>query len=276
MTDAPQNTPQAPLAEIATPAAVAVWLADRGLDQYAAAFAARGWHGDALLDASESELAAVLGAERMPRMRRLLSSFFQPPPALSQAERDKDINKCKELGADWQRQPWLRTVLEIWPGPIAHEVHILGELLNAGKVAGALLQMRDVAEVLIKLPAVILVRDLLEHGAPAPVAAKIHQTLYNSALSMGTWLSLLRDDLTPTVQDLAKAGRALIAPDIAALFRSPSGQLTPLHRALEHQNTRRNWDIGHGAFRFDESEIVATTTTARRRPATPSTSRPCG
>ncbi|MDG4558148.1 MAG: hypothetical protein P9F19_12290 [Candidatus Contendobacter sp.] len=262
MTDAPQNTPQDPLADIATPAAVAVWLTDVGLDPHAAAFAARGWHGDALLDASESELADVLGAERMPRMNRLLRPLralrFQPPPALSQAERDKDINKCKELGADWQRQPWLVTVLETWPGPIAHEVHMLGDLLNAGKVAGALLQMRDVAEILIKLPAVILVRDLLEHGASAPVAAKIHQTLYHSALAMGTWLSLLRDDLTPTVQDLAKAEPALIAPEIAALFRSPSGQLTPLYRALEHQNTRRNWDIGHGAFRFDEGEIVAT------------------
>lgn len=155
MTDAPQNTPQDLLADIATPDAVAVWLADRSLDQYAAAFAAHGWHGDALLDASESELDAVLGADQMPRMRRLLSPLralrFQPPPATSQAERDQDINKCKKLGADWQRQPWLATVRDTWPGPIAHEVHMLGELLNAGKVAGALLQMRDVAEVLIKL-----------------------------------------------------------------------------------------------------------------------------
>jgi hypothetical protein len=134
---------------------------------------------------------------------------------------------------------------------------MLGELLKQGKVVGAMLQMRDVAEVLIKLPTVIMARDLLEHQGPAEIQTTIRKTLFTTELSMGTWLGLARV-LAQTISATSPDSLNLLAPEVAALFVKLNGKFTPYYHALDAQTTRRNWDLGHGAFRFDEGEILAT------------------
>jgi hypothetical protein len=47
---------------------------------------------------------------------------------------------------------WVAPVIDTWPGPIAHEYQRLRELIEADQVIAAVWQLKDVAEVLIKLP----------------------------------------------------------------------------------------------------------------------------
>ncbi len=53
---------------------------------------------------------------------------------------------------------------ETWPGPIAHEYHRLRELLTEGHIVPAIFQLKDLVEVMIKFPALVMARDLLQHG----------------------------------------------------------------------------------------------------------------
>ncbi len=252
-----------PLAEIATPEAVAAWLRDCGLGDLAEPFRARGWYADGLLDADEVALATIAGPERLALLRRLLAPLralrYANRMVLTRAERDQPAVACRALGRDWAAQPGLATLLETWPSPIAHELHMLGELLAQGKVVGALMQMRDAAEVLIKVPAVILARDLLEHGAAPAVQTRIRQAFFTTSLSMGTWLGLARDLAQIEIAATDIEGK-LLASEVAALFVRPKGKgkPTPFYAALDAQTARRNWDLGHGALRIDEAEIVET------------------
>ena len=56
-------------------------------------------------------------------------------------------------------------VLERWPVVIAHEYARLRNELARGAVVPAIVQLKDVAEVLIKLPMVVAGRLLIDHGS---------------------------------------------------------------------------------------------------------------
>jgi hypothetical protein len=53
------------------------------------------------------------------------------------------------------------------PGPIAHEVGALADVLEAGDPGGALLQIRDTVETLIKFCALVIACDLIGNGSPS-------------------------------------------------------------------------------------------------------------
>ncbi len=225
--------------------------------QHAAAFAERGWHGHRLIRAPAAELARVLDGQA--EAQRLIDAVDQlldsPPPATDPAELDAPRAACRRLADAWSAQPWLADLLETWPGPIAHEAQALGERLADGNQGAALAQLRDLAEVLIKLPAVILARDLLSHQPPPALAARIHQTLYGKHPAMGDWLALLDTHLVPAVRGWPEDAEPLTAPTLADLFQRPNGKRTKLTNALWAQVALRNAE-GHGAWRRDEAEVV--------------------
>ena len=256
MSDAPP--PNAPLADIVSPEALALWLADLGLAHLAPALSERGLWGQALLDADPALLWAIAG-DAFPKLRRWLDPLrrlrLALAPALTQAELDGEAEHCRALGRDWQAQPWLADLVATWPGPIAHEVGMLEPLLERGHAVGVLWQLRDVAEVLIKVPATILARDLLDHGGSAEIQQKIRGTFFHTDLSMGTWMGLARELSRALMQG---AGSGLVAPGLAWLFWKTPKKPSPFQEALNHLVTLRNDLLGHGATRFDAGEVTDT------------------
>ena len=246
-----------PVTEIATEKALKIWLQDRGLEELFEPLAARGLIGTALLDMDQDELATIAGGA-MKRLTRLLAPLHRfraaVAPALNGVELDASTERCCALGREWLEQKWLSPLTQTWPGPIAHEIHMLGELLLQGKAAGALWQMRDAAEVLIKIPAVILACDVLNKGGAPELENRIRRCFFGTSLSMGSWLRLVCD-LAKAAPQMAEMG--LLAPEVAKMFYR-SGKLTLLYRALEAQTNLRNWDMGHGANRFFEEEVIDT------------------
>ena len=157
--------PLDPLAEIATPAALTDWLDGLDCADLAPGFIARGLLGQALLDAEPELIAELAGPDQRlitRQVQRLRGRQSALTPALTRAELAAGADHCRALGRDWQAQPWLPGLLATWPGPVAHEVQALGDLLDRGQAAGALWQLKDLAEVLIKVPALIHLLDEAE------------------------------------------------------------------------------------------------------------------
>jgi hypothetical protein len=256
MSDAPSQNDL--FADIATPEALTLWLDDLGLGRLASPLIERGLWGQALLDADWGLLDAIAG-DSLAKLRRWLDPLrrlrLALAPALTQAELDSEAEHCRALGRDWRAQPWLAGLVAAWPGPIAHEVGMLGPLLERGHAVGVLWQLRDAAEVLIKVPATILARDLLDHGGPPAIQQQIRGTFFRTDLSMGTWMGLARELSRAVMQG---AGSGLVAPGLARLFWKAPKKPSPYQQALNHLVTLRNDLLGHGATRFDASEVTDT------------------
>jgi|GEM_PF-2696643 len=170
-----------------TPERLTAWLAGLGLADHVQGFIENGWLGEKLLAMTREDMAD-LGIPRRPEDRRGLlelairslredgAGMTAPAadasgyaPALAEAA---ILARTRALAAD-PPAPWVDTVMDAWPGPLAHEYHRLRELLNQGQLVAAVFQLKDLAEVLVKFPALVMARDLIAHGdAEAAMAAR--------------------------------------------------------------------------------------------------------
>lgn len=158
-----------PFTQIATPEALSNWLTLQQLGELSELLIARDWLGNTLLTLDFEQLDEALGEEAAFQLfvaLKPLKAFRKSPCQLAEtrAEIDQAAEYCRALGRDWQQQAFLADVLAQWPSPIAHEIYMLGKLLLEGKTIGALMQLRDCAEILIKMPAIILAKDILDNS----------------------------------------------------------------------------------------------------------------
>jgi tetratricopeptide (TPR) repeat protein len=150
------------------------------------------------------------------------------------------------LAARWRAKPWFRGLTETAPGPIAHEVRAFAEVLEAGEGGGALLQLRDTVETLLKFIALMIARDLITHGK-AEEADVARRALFSRLMHLGQWVGALR----------TLANRVNAEPDrfltsgLAALALTPAVQ-SSINRFVDD----RNEQIGHGAFSRDPRETA--------------------
>jgi tetratricopeptide (TPR) repeat protein len=155
---------------------------------------------------------------------------------------------------------WVTEVVDAWPGPIAHEYWRLRALLAAGHIVPALLEFKDLVEVLLKFPALVMARDLIVHGdAPAADLAR-RALLHSGKLSLGQWLRpIVTGELAPAVLKKNRE-QPMLSAGIAQMFVSlGDGQRcspTQWSRQLEEWIQWRNEQIGHGAFRLDVDEYL--------------------
>lgn len=244
------------------------WLTDIGLAHCAEQFITAGLVGGHLLEVDRLDLAD-LGIARQDLnifwlARQALHTGDAPPTAPGPSAPDyalalspEVITFCQNL-AQHPPVPWVDTVSQQWPGPVAHEYHRLRELLAEGHIVPAIWQLKDLAEILLKFPALVMARDLLEHGDDA-AAHQVRRALFSGPLSFGHWVGLVRDTLAPAVH---QATEKLVYPRLAELFLLPTAHResnkptpTPWLRTLEDLNTWRNEAFGHGALRLDPADF---------------------
>ncbi len=252
---------------------VTEWLEALGFGDYAAAFQRNHINGAVLRTLGDADLA-TLGVASLGHRKHLCAEIARlpPPDLLLMADRTEDAwiaDAAKALAAAWHQSAALERIVDHWPAPIAHEVWMLHRLLAQGDPIGAFYQLRDLLEVLIKLPAAIMARDLIA-AAPdlpilseqhAPAADLIRRALLAEPPSTGTWRALAQA-LALAIHGAPADTRArLIAPGVAGLFYQPTaaGQAgkprqTALGLALTALVTWRNQAIGHGGYRPDPAE----------------------
>lgn len=166
----------------------------------------------------------------------------------SDARHPEISRMCQDLAVELDH-PWVRAVEENWPGPLAHEVYRLRELLQGGQLLGAIWQLKDLAEMLIKFPAIVMIQDILVNSSDSALKKKIFSHLWKNVLSMGNWRLLAGDILAPAVQSLSR--KTLFLPEMAGFFRNENGSPTKLYKLLDELNQWRNEEFGHGALKLD-------------------------
>lgn len=157
---------------------------------------------------------------------------------------------------------WQQAILGEWPSPIADAYASLRTCLRVSEPGTILWSLKDLVEILIRLPVLIMARDVIEHGPPGD-AAMVRRSMLGGPLTMGSWLRVLRDELAPLVASDAE-GRYAMSQALGAvhvsLARNGGRDPTPYARLLGNIVPWRN-DVAHGVFRTEAdaytSELVA-------------------
>lgn len=124
------------------------------------------------------------------------------------------------------------------PSVIAHEYWRLRELLKQGQIFGAMLQLKDTLEVLLKFPVLAAASLLYAKTERSDEDNKILISLMHKPLSLGDWQAIartLRKNLS-----IRGTGLDTILGDIFTTYEKGK---------VAHW---RNETIGHGALRFQE------------------------
>jgi tetratricopeptide (TPR) repeat protein len=133
---------------------------------------------------------------------------------------------------------WFESAFHDYPSIIAHEYWRLYSLIQKEQVYGALLQLKDVLEVLIKFPSLTLLSSLYHEGKKD---VEPFITLLKEPLSIGHWST------------------------IASHIKKSSPQQGPVHTILNAIHkiyytydipNWRNEKIGHGALSFDSQSCL--------------------
>ncbi len=172
---------------------------------------------------------------------------------LSQANSVDIRERCRELAG---RLPWIPSVEDGWPAPIAHEIHRLRQLIGQGELVGSVWQLKDVAEVLIKTPAVVMASAVFELSGHEELRETVRRALLSKPLSMGGWTTLAGDTLAGP---LCRSDLPWLAT-VASWWRTPGRARNPsetgVNSFLRQMVRWRNDELGHGAFRLDIPDFL--------------------
>jgi tetratricopeptide (TPR) repeat protein len=194
---------------------------------------------------------AALSAEETDDAFARLEALAEEIPIILVGPKDREeaSRLCRIAAGRLIGAPWYRAVTETWPAPIAHEVamlvaHLNGTAEHHPSPEAALLQLRDLSETLVKLPAAILARRLIDRGGED--AEAMRRAL--GRVSGGEWIALARD----AARRLQRAEPGGKLGTLAALFTSG----TPFADLLNRLASARNNAIGHGALRPNPAETA--------------------
>ncbi|WP_409408493.1 hypothetical protein AAE485_08060 [Acidithiobacillus ferriphilus] len=147
---------------------------------------------------------------------------------------------------------WNEALVTTAPGPIAYTYWLLQNLLEKGQVDASAMVLKDFAELLARFSALVMARDVLEHGTPE-LQKTTREMLFGRPMSMGSWIGLA--DLLASAIRQAPTGYAV--PQIANWWRDEKGKPTALCSLLAHTITYwRNETIGHGVRGDDLSATM--------------------
>ena len=154
---------------------------------------------------------------------------------------------CRRLA---NSENWNVVVINDWPAPIAHEYEQLKKILNDGAFISAMLQLKDVAEILIKFHTISMYQWIQTHK-PDLDANSTQPSLF-STLSMGGWYNL-SGQFAKLIIKHYKEGDQPLGIQLANYFFATKS--TPINKLFANLIAWRNKEIGHGAFRLNTSEL---------------------
>jgi tetratricopeptide (TPR) repeat protein len=149
---------------------------------------------------------------------------------------------------------WDEGLITTAPGPIAHTYWLLRNLLEKGQVDASAMILKDFAELLARFSALVMARDVLEHGTP-PLQETTRKTLFGPPLSMGAWIELAN----LLASAIRNAPTDYAVPQIANWWRCDGKgkrTATVLGALLADITHWRNETIGHGVRGDDLSTTM--------------------
>ena len=236
-----------------------------GLGRYSDALTGAGFVGDRLADVSPRVLVAlsIPSTDWQPLLAALSSIAAEfiaaaAPSELSSITGSFEAFIDHPIGSAPFAPPalgWVREVAELWPSPIAYEYHELWKTMDANQIVAAVWQLKDLGEVLVKFPALIVASDVLSNGS-AESREIVRQGLFGGPLSFGRWIAFLRS-LVPV---LRTEREHLAFPEVMRLFYSfapgsSSSEETSLCRAMATIVNFRNDLFAHALYRENPKEF---------------------
>ncbi len=110
-----------------------------------------------------------------------------PTPNLTRANDAQIREQIRQIAAQLN---WLEAVSNDYPAPIAHEYQRLRAVLEDGLMVTAVMQLKDVVEVLFKFPAVVMAQWVLTQGTDADLQQKTQAALLGKKMALGDWQCL--------------------------------------------------------------------------------------
>jgi hypothetical protein len=209
-----------------------------------------GWTGDRVLAylSEQLELSDYDPETReaaYDHARRLVhGSKAFAPQRIPDGETDQAAGKLRDAARVARRQPAVATGIGTWPGPLAHELDQLLALMEQGAAPeSAFLQLNDVYQQMVKLPAILLSVALGDDRAPA--------RLMRPGLSFGAWIGVLRDTIDAAETEGLPAPLVPLARNVRRPRKRPA-YLT----AAESYVPIRNDLLGHGARMLRPVELA--------------------
>ncbi len=154
---------------------------------------------------------------------------------------------CRDLA---NNESWQNIVIEEWPAPIAHEYQRLHTLLHQGNFIPSMLQLKDLAEILIKFHTVCMYQWIKTYKTEINLN-DINPNLF-STLSMGAWYNF-SGQLAKLIIDNDNESDDSLGLYLANYFYNP--KRTKINALLSELVQWRNQEIGHGAFRLNTEEL---------------------
>lgn len=157
--------------------------------------------------------------------------------------------QCLELNYDRMNQPWNillckhaeignENIFQRYPYIIAKEYKRLFSLLEDNKLYGAIFQIKDLFEVLLKLPTLLALNQICNNKNRTQAENEVLQFFLSKMLSLGDWQELAKKCLVLCSSENLKE----ILENIIKTFE-------------KNKITRwRNETIGHGALMFDDTD----------------------
>lgn len=136
---------------------------------------------------------------------------------------------------------WFKTAFYEYPSIISHEYYRLYSLLKSGQTYGALFQVKDLFEVILKIPVLIIMSSIFEKSNKSIEDMELISLSLGKALSLGDWRKILgricknklveNEMLYPILKDIKK------------IYFDEKLDIVKW----------RNDTIGHGALKFDDN-----------------------
>jgi tetratricopeptide (TPR) repeat protein len=177
-------------------------------------------------------------------------------------KRDEFEEKCKEEAnkkLSWNLQladekNWYTKAFEEYPFVIAHEYKRIKTELEEGSVFGAMLQIKDLFEVLLKYPILIIAAKIFRKENKTTKENEILKELVAKPLSLGDWVRIagLIEDLTLTNIKLKEDNCINM---ISFLIKVYDGN-SKINK--DNMVNWRNSTVGHGALKLrNDVEFIA-------------------
>ena len=97
-----------------------------------------------------------------------------------------NIQKCKDNSI------WENDAFDLYPYFISKEYKRLYDLIKKNKLYGALFQIKDIFEILLKLPIIIIVNKCYINNNRGDKEEEIIYKLFSKKLSLGDWLKIAK------------------------------------------------------------------------------------
>jgi len=214
---------------------IRTFLSEIGLEKYIEKLEKNEVDYELLVTTNDDELKSMLqGDLRIPvgAVRKILNYTGTLPKGSKLWS--KSLCSKEEL---WQKEAFSE-----YPSIISHEYKRLFQLLEDGQTYGAFLQLKDMFEVIIKFPVLIVASQIYKKEEKSEEEKEILRGLMEKILSLGDWKAIADTILGKKYRKYIDSNIRIILKDVCKLYS-------------EHSIASwRNDKIGHGILGFDMDE----------------------